>query len=178
MTGTVYSANSIDTILFPFHTEIVKRFLQLGASIVVCEFVGVISAPLTIASIPSWYAFLHKPSFSPPNWIFGPVWTTLYFLMGIAAFLIWKKNLKKKKIQRALMYFLVQLFFNFLWSLLFFGLHNPLLGLGDILLLLISIVVTMNAFYKISKAAAALLIPYLLWVSFATVLNVAIVLLN
>lgn len=155
-----------------------RMLLKLVVSIVVCEFVGLISVHFTIVSIPTWYVYLHKPFFSPPNWVFGPVWTTLYFLMGIAAFLVWKKGLKNKKIKRALTYFSIQLICNFLWSVLFFGLHNPLLGLVDILLLLISIVLTMTTFFKISKAASYLLIPYFLWVSFAIILNFSIVLLN
>lgn len=155
-----------------------KDIQKLIVCVVGCELVGIAATPFTTASIQTWYAFLNKPSFSPPNWIFGPVWTILYFLMGISAFLLWKKGLKNKKVKRALTYFSMQLFFNFLWSLLFFGLHNPLLGLVDIVLLLISIVLTSITFYKISKVASYLLIPYLLWVSFATLLNLSIVLLN
>lgn len=143
-----------------------------------CELVGIVSTPFTISAIPTWYVTLNKPPFSPPNWIFGPVWTTLYFLMGVSVFLIWKKGLKNKKIKKALLYFIIQLFFNFLWSLFFFGLHNPLLGLIDILLLLISIILTIITFYKISRVAGYFLLPYLLWVIFATVLNLALVVLN
>lgn len=143
-----------------------------------CEFVGIISTPFTLAAIPTWYSTLNKPPFSPPNWIFGPVWTTLYFLMGISAFLIWQKGLKKKQVKEALLYFVAQLFFNFIWSILFFGLKSPTLGLFDILVLWVLILVTMIKFYKISKPAAYLLIPYILWVSFATILNLSIVLLN
>lgn len=155
-----------------------KDIPKLLVAVIGCELVGIISTPFTISAISTWYVFLVKPSFSPPNWIFGPVWTTLYLLMGISAFLIWRKGLRNKKVKRALSYFLVQLFFNFSWSLLFFGLHSPLLGLLNIILLLISIVLTIQAFYKISKVAAYILVPYLLWVSFATILNIAIVLLN
>ena len=155
-----------------------KSFPKLVASIIVCEFVGLISTPFTIASISTWYAFLHKPPFSPPNWIFGPVWTTLYFLMGIAVYLVWIKGIKNKLVKRALLLFVIQLFFNFLWSVLFFGLHSPILGLLDISALLISIILTIITFYKISKVASYILIPYLLWVSFATLLNASIVLLN
>ena len=151
---------------------------KLIVAIVGCELVGILSTPFTLSAIPTWYIHLHKPSFSPPNWIFGPVWTVLYFLMGLSVFLIWKKGVKNKKIQHALFYFLVQLFFNFTWSILFFGLHNPLLGLVDILLLLISIILTMIIFLKTSRFAFYLLIPYLLWVSFATLLNLSLVLLN
>lgn len=155
-----------------------KNIPKLVVSIVVCELVGAISIPFTITSITTWYAFLHKPPFSPPNWIFGPVWTILYFLMGVSAFLIWKKGFEDKKVKKALLYFLIQLFFNFLWSVLFFGLHSPVLGLIDIILLLISIMLAISTFYKISKVASYLLTPYILWVSFATALNFAIVILN
>ena len=151
---------------------------KLIISIVGCELVGIGASIFTLTAIPTWYSSLTKPSFSPPNWIFGPVWTTLYFLMGVSAFLIWKKGLKSKKVKRALLFFLFQLFFNFLWSILFFGLHNPLLGLLDILLLLVSIIVTLITFYKISKTATYLLIPYLIWVSFATILNFSLIVLN
>lgn len=163
---------------FSSHTKNVKGFPKLLISVLVCELVGLISTPFTIASISTWYVFLNKPLFSPPNWIFAPVWTMLYFLMGVSAFFIWKKGLKYKKAKRSLFFFLIQLFFNFLWSLLFFGLHSPILGLLDILFLLVFIIITIMQFYKISKIAAYLLIPYLLWVSFATILNLSIVLLN
>jgi tryptophan-rich sensory protein len=151
---------------------------KLIISIIGCELVGIIATPFTISAISTWYAYLNKPSFSPPNWVFGPVWTTLYFLMGVSAFLIWRKGLQKKNVKRALGYFLLQLFFNFLWSLLFFGFHSPLLGLFDIVILLIFIILTIASFYKLSRVAAYLLVPYLLWVSFATVLNFSVVILN
>ena len=140
--------------------------------------VGLAATPFTISAIPTWYQTLQKPTFSPPNWIFGPVWTILYFLMGVAAYLIWIKGLEKMAVKTALKFFLVQLLFNFLWSILFFGLHSPILALIDILILWILIVITVIKFYKISKTASYLLIPYLLWVSFATILNLSIVLLN
>lgn len=152
--------------------------VKLIASILICEAVGLISVPFTIASIPTWYSTLNKPSFSPPNWIFGPAWTTLYFMMGVSAYLVWVKGLKNKKVRTALAYFLIQLVFNFFWSFLFFGLHSPLLALVDIFLLWLAIVLTMIKFYQISKPASYLLLPYLLWVSFATLLNLSIVILN
>jgi benzodiazapine receptor len=155
-----------------------KDFPKLVASVVGCELVGIIGTPFTISAISTWYVFLNKPFFSPPNWIFGPVWTILYFFMGVSAFLVWQKGLNHKKVKKALTYFKLQLFFNFLWSILFFGLHSPILGLVDIIVLLVSIILTIGAFYKISKIAAYLLIPYLLWVSFATILNISIVVLN
>lgn len=155
-----------------------NNFLKLVTAIIACELVGIISTPFTLSGIPTWYSTLHKPPFSPPNWVFGPVWTTLYLLMGISVFLIWKKGLKKKQIKQALYYFIAQLFFNFLWSLLFFGLHSPILGFIDIVVLWVFILITILKFYKLSKPASYLLIPYFLWVSFATILNLSIVLLN
>lgn len=155
-----------------------NKIIKLLASIAVCEFVGLISVPFTIASIPTWYASLNKSPFSPPNWIFGPVWTTLYFMMGVSLYLVWMKGLKNKKVKVALFFFAAQLLFNFLWSILFFGAHSPLLALIDIVLLLYAISMTMIKFNIISKPASYLLLPYLLWVSFATLLNFFIVILN
>lgn len=155
-----------------------KDFYKLIISVVGCELVGLLSTPFTIASIPTWYAGLIKPSFSPPNWIFAPVWTTLYLLMGISVYLVWKKGITNKEIKTAIYYFLTQLLLNFLWSFIFFGLHLPLVAFIDIIALLVAIVLTMLKFNRISKTAIYLLIPYLLWVSFAAILNGAIVYLN
>lgn len=155
-----------------------KNLLKLIASIAVCEAVGILSTPFTITAVPTWYAHLIKPPFSPPNWIFGPVWTLLYFLMGVSFYRIWQLDWKKKKVKVAGYYFGVQLALNFLWPITFFGLRSPLLGLGNIIALWILIILTMKHFYPISKPAFYLLVPYLLWVSFATLLNGAIVFLN
>lgn len=155
-----------------------NNYLKLTIFIIICELVGLISTPFTINSVQTWYQYLNKPFFSPPNWVFGPVWTLLYLLMGVSAYLIWRKGLKKKNIKPALIYFSVQLFFNFLWSIIFFGLHSPFVALIDIVLLLVTIFITILKFYNISKPAAYLLIPYILWVSFATLLNLSIILLN
>ena len=155
-----------------------NNFFKFLIAVIGCELVGILATPFTLAAIPTWYSTLNKPPFSPPNWIFGPVWTTLYFLMGISAFLIWQRGLKKRQVKEALLYFVAQLFLNFIWSILFFGLRSPILGLLDILILWMLILVTMIKFYKISKLASYLLIPYLLWVSFATILNLSIVILN
>jgi len=140
-------------------------------SITLCFFVAFAGSAVTLPSIPTWYALLNKPFFSPPNWVFGPVWTVLYFLMGISLYLIWNKSVKIK-------IFLIQLALNFLWSLVFFWLHQPLLALITIFMLWISIYLTIKSFYRISKLAAYLLIPYILWVSFALLLNLFIVVLN
>lgn len=155
-----------------------KDFTKLCISVVGCELVGLISTPFTISAIPQWYSTLQKPFFAPPNWIFGPVWTLLYFLMGISFYLIWKQLKQKKFIQRAKLYFLAQLVLNFLWTPIFFGLHTPLFGLIIIVCMWMAIVLTIKKFYQLSHVAAYLLIPYILWVSFATLLNAAIVVLN
>lgn len=155
-----------------------KDLVKLSCSIIGCELVGILGTPFTISAIPTWYASLNKPFFSPPNWIFGPVWVILYFLMGVSFYLILKKGWEKKEVKRAGMFFLAQLTLNFLWSPIFFGLKSPLLGLITIAGMWILIIITMKKFYPLSKLAFYLLIPYLLWVSFATVLNGAILILN
>lgn len=155
-----------------------KNLPKLLVSVIGCELVGIAATPFTISAIRSWYQTLNKPFFSPPNWVFGPTWTILYFLMGVSAFLIWQKGYKSKKAKEALILFIIQLLFNFLWSVFFFGLHSIFLGLLDIIILWILILITTLKFYKISKIAAYLLIPYLLWVTFATLLNLSILILN
>jgi translocator protein len=155
-----------------------KDLPKLAISIIGCELVGILGTPFTISAIPTWYATLNKPIFAPPNWIFGPVWTLLYFLMGVSFYLIWKQGWKTKQTKEARLYFLGQLGLNFIWSPIFFGLRSPLLGLLVIIAMWVLIALTMKKFYPLSKLAFYLLIPYLLWVSFATVLNAAIVILN
>lgn len=155
-----------------------KDFIKLVLSILGCELVGILGTPFTIAAIPTWYTSLNKPFFSPPTWIFGPVWTILYLLMGVSFYLILQKGWKKKAVKNAGMFFIAQLALNFLWSPIFFGLKSPLLGLITIVAMWILIITTMKKFYPLSKLAFYLLIPYLLWVSFATVLNAAILILN
>lgn len=154
----------------------VIKYSKLLASIGICFTPGIIGSFFTFQSIPTWYATLNKPSFSPPNWVFGPVWTTLYVLMGISLYIIWSSESKHKK--HAIKLFIIQLFLNGLWSILFFGLRNPLLGLVGIVVLGIYIILSIIAFYKVSKIATYFLFPYILWVSFASLLNLMIVLLN
>jgi tryptophan-rich sensory protein len=154
-----------------------KNLGKLIISIIGCELVGIIGTIFTVQAIPTWYTSLNKPSFSPPNWLFGPVWTLLYFLMGISFFLIWRMN-PKPQVTRAKKIFFVQLALNFIWTPIFFGLRSPLLGLITILLMLFFILLTLKNFYSLSKPAFYLLIPYLVWVSFATILNAAIVSIN
>ncbi|MDP2638486.1 MAG: TspO/MBR family protein [Candidatus Levybacteria bacterium] len=146
-------------------------------SIGLCFIVAFLGSVVTLSSISTWYASLNKPFFNPPNFIFGPVWTVLYFLMGVSLYIVWNKNLKNKK-DKAIKVFALQLVLNLLWSLVFFGLHQPLLAFIVIVMLWIAIFMTIKHFYKVSKLSAYLLIPYILWVSFAAFLNLFIVLLS
>lgn len=160
-----------------------KRFsssdwFKLIIAVVVSEVAGIIGSIFTISAIPAWYATLVKPALNPPAWIFGPVWTTLYLVMGIAAFLVWRKGWDKTGVKTALSLFAVQLILNALWSIIFFGLHSPAWALVDIIAMWIVIVATIAAFSKISRSAAWLLAPYILWVSFALYLNYSIWRLN
>jgi len=155
-----------------------KKTFDLILAVLICQGMGLIGSLFTTPAIPSWYAGLIKPSFNPPNWIFAPAWILLYTLMGIAAFLIWNRRNGKKKIKTALVLFSVQLVLNSLWSIIFFGLHLPQYAFLEILVLWVFILLTLLSFYKISKPAGLLLLPYILWVSFATILNLSIMILN
>jgi len=155
-----------------------KDLPKLVVAVVGCELVGLLGTPFTISAIPAWYTALNKPIFAPPNWLFGPVWTLLYLLMGVSFYLIWKQGWQKKKVKTAGAFFLAQLTFNFIWSPIFFGLRAPLLGLIVITAMWALILLTMKQFYPLSKLAFYLLTPYLLWVSFAAILNAAIAVLN
>lgn len=155
-----------------------KRALQPIGFVVACEALGAIGSVFTVPSIPTWYAALEKPFLNPPNWIFGPVWTTLFALMGIAAFLVWRKGLGKQQAKAALLLFGIQLLLNVLWSVLFFGWHMPSLAFIDIAALWIMILGTIILFSRVSRPAAYLLLPYLAWVTFASYLNLMIWSLN
>ena len=155
-----------------------KSSLQLVASILICEFVGIAGSLFTFSSVNNWYTTLATPALNPPGWVFGPVWTLLYALMGIAVFLIWQKRTKRTSHNRALAVFAAQLVLNGIWTPIFFGAHNLGLAFIDIVLLLLAIVWPIVEFYKISRPAAYLLLPYAAWVSFATYLNLALWLLN
>jgi translocator protein len=174
----------------------------LAICIVLCILAGLIGSFFTSSAIPIWYAGLNKPSFNPPNYLFGPVWTVLYIMMGISLYIVfakyksskerllanirkWKNNQKalllKSKIKfafAALIVFGVQLVLNTLWSIIFFGQKMPSLAFFEIIILWLSILTTIIMFYRISKPAAFLLIPYICWVSFATLLNYYIWILN
>lgn len=154
------------------------NFLKLIISIVACEAIGIFGVIFTTPALPGWYAGLKKPSFSPPNWVFGPAWTLFYALMGISAYLIWQQGIAKPAVRNALFIFSLQLILNFFWSFFFFKLQSPAYALIEIFLLWVLILATIISFYQINKAAGLILIPYLLWVSFATLLNFYIVRLN
>lgn len=155
-----------------------KDILKLIVSLVICQCAGLIGSIFTTAAIPTWYATLEKPPFTPPNWLFAPAWATLYVLMGIAAFLVWRKGLNREGAKLALIIFLIQLVLNALWSVVFFGLESPLAGVIVILVLWVAILFTILKFFKLSMVAGLLLLPYILWVSFAAILNISIWLLN
>lgn len=154
------------------------NLIKLATSILICQAAGAIGAFFTISAIPVWYQSLVKPTFNPPNYLFGPVWTILYTLMGISLYLIWQKGLKKKEVKEAITLFLIQLILNILWSIVFFGMKNIGLALVEIVILLMLIVRVIMKFYKIDKWAAYLLLPYLFWTSFATILNYSLWTLN
>jgi translocator protein len=153
-----------------------KDWSKLSSSILICLAAGALGSVFTSSSVSTWFTTLNKPSFSPPNYLFGPVWTVLYILMGISLYLVWKEGYTKHK--KEITVFGIQLSLNLLWSILFFGMRNPLLAFIDILLLWAFILYTAILFHKTSKTAAYLFIPYLLWVTFASVLNFFIFSLN
>lgn len=154
------------------------NYTKLIASIALCFFVAFAGSIVTMPAIESWYSTLNKPFFNPPNWVFGPVWSVLYLMMGVSLYLIWKRGVTGKKEKRAIFVFFIQLFLNFLWSFVFFGLEQPVGAFFVILLLWLAIFYTIQLFRKLDKTAAYLLIPYLLWVSFASILNLYIAALN
>lgn len=156
-----------------------KNVFKLIISILFCQLAGLLSGIFTESGISNWYSNLEKPAFTPPNWVFAPAWITLYALMGISFFLIWKNySSKNKDVNLAIILFFVQLSLNVIWSPVFFGFKQIFGGLIIIFLLFIAILSTILQFYKISKPAALLLIPYLIWVGFASVLNFYIWRLN
>jgi len=161
-------------------SSVLKRLGVLALFVLACELAGILGSIFTIQAIPTWYATLIKPPFTPPGWLFAPVWIILYALMGIAAFLIWKKKqgAQAPRAAAALNMFCIQLVLNALWSIVFFGLRSPLLGLIIILLMLLAIILTMWRFYFIDRRAFWLMAPYILWTGFATLLNFYIFALN
>ena len=155
-----------------------RTYLRIGISVVVCLLIGALAGFATQSSVGTWYPTLVKPAFNPPDWLFGPVWTLLYVLMGIAAGLVWARGFHHIWVKTALYYFGFQLLVNGSWSLVFFGLQNPQVALVVIWALLVLIVLTIRSFRVVSKRAAWLMVPYLLWVLFASLLNLRIVQLN
>lgn len=155
-----------------------SKTLKVILSIVFCLLVGAIGSFFTAPAIPSWYAYLNKPFFSPPNWIFAPMWTILYILMGISFYLIWSNAKKGKSKNEALGNFYVQLILNFVWSPIFFGMKNLGLAFIVIVLMWLFILRTIQSFAKLNKKASYLLYPYIAWVSFASILNLSVWLLN
>ena len=156
----------------------IRNVRTLAISISAPLVAGAIGSIFTAPAIPGWYASLIKPSFSPPNWIFGPVWTLLYFLMGVSFYLVLKDWKGGKEQKRAARYFILQLILNILWSVIFFGLKSPLTAFLEIIILWFLILLTIVSFYKLNKISGILLIPYIIWVSFASVLNLAVYYLN
>lgn len=154
------------------------KLIRLAIAVAIPLAVGGMSGLATAHGIQDWYPSLVKPSFTPPSWLFGPVWTLLYLMMGTAAFLVWQKGWESGAVKAALALFAIQLILNGLWSVLFFGMRWPGLAFAEILLLWISIGGTIALFWRVAPVAGMLLLPYDAWVTFAVVLNGAIWLLN
>jgi tryptophan-rich sensory protein len=151
---------------------------KLIISLFIPQLAGTIGSVFTSKTVTSWYTLLEMPWYQPPSWIFGPVWTLLFILMGISFYFVWKEGWEKTEVKIAIGFFSFQLVLNVLWSFLFFWLRNPGYALIEIFILWITILGNIIIFYKVSKKAAYLLIPYLLWVTFAILLNFAIFRLN
>ncbi|UGS23933.1 TspO/MBR family protein [Flavobacterium channae] len=156
-----------------------SKYLKIVYCVAICLAVGYLSSNVTQSSITTWYPLIKKPIFNPPNSVFAPVWTILFILMGIAAGMVWNKlESNKELVKKGLLFFTIQLLLNALWSYLFFGLNNILLALIEIILLWLVIYETYYIFKQIDKRAGYLLIPYLAWVGFATILTGSIYWLN
>jgi benzodiazapine receptor len=151
---------------------------KLVGSIAACEGAGLIGALFTTPAITTWYVTLNKPWFTPPNWVFAPVWTSLYALMGVAVFLVWRRGLAQSGARPAFILFWVQLVVNIMWSVVFFGRHSILGGVIIIICLWVLVLITMIKFFKLSRVAGGLLTPYLAWLSIASALNVWVLILN
>ena len=156
-----------------------NKITRILAVVVTCLAVGYFSGIVTRSAVTTWFPTLVKPSFNPPSWVFAPVWSMLYVMMGVAAGLVWDRiEAEREVVKKALIFFAIQLALNALWSYLFFGLQNPMLAGLEIILLWLMIFETYIQFVKINKIAGYLLLPYLAWVSFASVLNGSIWWLN
>ena len=159
---------------FCYLSPMSRRITQIVIAVATCLLVGFLSGYATQSSVDTWYADLNKPGFTPPNWLFGPVWTILYVLMGISAGMIWNRGFYHKWVKTALYHFGAQLLLNGLWSIVFFGFHRPFWALVVIVALLILLLFTIKWFRVVDRRASYILYPYLLWVVFASVLNFSI----
>lgn len=159
--------------------QITKSLLvKVFILVIICEIIGFTSGIATAEGVTNWFQTLEKPFFNPPSWLFAPVWTTLYALMGISAALAWHQGIEKKEVKQGLILFGIQLVLNFCWSFLFFKFHLLFFAFIEIITLLTFIILTTIQFYKIHKTAGLLMIPYILWVSFASILNFSLWWLN
>lgn len=154
------------------------RYLPLLISILITQAVGIASAYFTLPEVEGWYSTLKKPAFTPPDWFFAPVWTVLYVLIGIAAYMVWQRRNDSSYYKITIWVYVVQLLLNFLWAIIFFGMHQVLGGLIDTVLLWIAIIVNIIYFRKFSRVAGWLLVPYFLWTSFALILDLGFFMLN
>lgn len=152
--------------------------VALVLAVVVPEAVGALSGVVTARSVRTWYVGIAKPGFTPPSWVFAPVWTSLYLLMGVASWLVWRQGGQRPEVRVALLVYGVHLVLNGAWSLVFFGAKRPGWALAEILVLDVSVVLTALLFLRISRLAGGLMVPYVLWVAFATALNGGIWWLN
>lgn len=156
-----------------------NKYIKIILFVLLCLAVGFLSSLVTRDSVLTWFPTVNKPFFNPPSWLFAPVWTLLYIAMGVAAGLVWNQlSANPEMVKKALLFFAIQLLLNAAWSYIFFGLHNPLLALVEIILLWFFIFETYKQFKNINKIAGYLFIPYIVWVSFATLLNASIWWLN
>jgi translocator protein len=156
----------------------IRDLFGASVSVFVCLMAGAIGSLYTTQAIPVWYAGLNKPFFSPPNWIFAPVWTALYIMMGISVYIVWTKRKQSDEAVKGIGVFAVQLILNTLWSVVFFGFRDPFLAFLLIVVLWAFIFMSIVQFNKVSRNAALLLVPYIVWVSFASLLNAAVWLMN
>ena len=160
------------------HTQRIAKPLLFLSAFALCFIAAGVGSFFTFAAIPTWYTGLTKPLFTPPNWLFGPVWTVLYSCMAVSLYLSWTSTKRVQQRRKGELYFYLQLMCNTLWSIIFFGMRNPAAALGVIVALWLLIFFTIREFIRINRVTVFLLTPYLLWVSFAAVLNLFIVLLN
>lgn len=152
--------------------------MKLIISLIVTFTAAALGSYFTTPNISTWYASLNKPFFSPPEWVFAPVWSLLYILMAIALYLVWKKDSPQQDKTKAIILYAIQLSLNALWSVIFFGMREPGIALAEIVVLETVIILTALSFRKMSKVATCLFIPYIIWVGFAAILNLSIVVLN